>query len=107
LFETALRAVKSGPTLCTIGHSTRPLEEFLTLGGHRKPIADSPNVAWRNASFRGYADDMQTEAFSAGLDELLELGRELRTIAREREADDYDADGALGRELSATRPSPD
>jgi uncharacterized protein (DUF488 family) len=50
------------------------------LGGHRKPSADSPNVAWRNASFRGYADYMQTAAFGAGLDELLELARGLRTV---------------------------
>ena len=34
---------------------------------------------WRNAGFRGYADYMQTEAFTAGLDELLELARRFRT----------------------------
>jgi uncharacterized protein (DUF488 family) len=41
-----------------------------SLGGLRKPRPDSPNAAWRNESFRGYADHMQTAAFEAGLDEL-------------------------------------
>jgi uncharacterized protein (DUF488 family) len=49
------------------------------LGGHRKPLPDSPNVGWRNASFRGYADYMQTEAFAAGMTELLALAARLRT----------------------------
>jgi uncharacterized protein (DUF488 family) len=42
------------------------------LGGFRKPRPDSPNVALRHASFRGYADYMQTQAFLAALDRLLE-----------------------------------
>jgi uncharacterized protein (DUF488 family) len=100
----------------TIGHSTRPIDEFLTLlgvhhirqlvdvrtvprslrnpqfarealsrsltaagiayrhlpelGGLRKPRRDSTNTAWRNDSFRGYADYMQTAAFDRALDEL-------------------------------------
>lgn len=45
------------------------------LGGLRKTNADSPNGGWRNASFRGYADWMQTEAFSTAVDELIELAR--------------------------------
>ena len=44
------------------------------LGGLRKSIgARSPNQAWRNASFRGYADYMQTDEFEEGLGELLKL----------------------------------
>ena len=43
------------------------------LGGLRHTVKDSPNGAWRSASFRGYADYMQTPAFTAGLDELIEL----------------------------------
>jgi uncharacterized protein (DUF488 family) len=43
------------------------------LGGFRKPRPDSPNTGWRNLSFRGYADYMGTEAFAAGLAELLAL----------------------------------
>jgi uncharacterized protein (DUF488 family) len=101
----------------TIGHSTRPAEEFVALlaghgiktlvdvrtvprsrhnpqfnsdtlaatlhahgiayahapelGGLRKPHKDSVNLAWRNTSFRGYADYMQTPAFHAAVDELV------------------------------------
>ncbi len=109
----------------TVGHSTRPLEDFLDLlaqntieaiadvrrypgsrrwphfareplaaalhragleylwlpelGGRRRPTADSPNTAWRSASFRGYADYLATEAFAAGLDQLVNLASGLRT----------------------------
>ena len=42
------------------------------LGGLRKPVRDSvTNLAWRNASFRGFADYMQTPEFSAALDGLI------------------------------------
>lgn len=106
----------------SIGHSTRPLEDFLSLlrqhdisiladvrtvpksrrhphfgrdelsaslakagvryehlpelGGLRRPRADSINDAWRNESFRGYADYMDTEAFSSGLEKLMALANE-------------------------------
>ena len=49
------------------------------LGGRRKTRADSINTSWRNASFRGYADYMQTEGFAAGMDELLGIANEKRT----------------------------
>lgn len=101
----------------TVGHSTRPIEEFITLlkahgvqflidvrtvprsrhnpqfntdklaktlkkarlgyrhmpqlGGLRKASRDSINTAWRNASFRGYADYMQTDEFWAALHDLI------------------------------------
>jgi uncharacterized protein (DUF488 family) len=42
-----------------------------SLGGFRKPLADSRNVALRHPSFRGYADYMQTPAFLEALDQLL------------------------------------
>jgi uncharacterized protein (DUF488 family) len=45
------------------------------LGGLRRPRQDSPNGAWRNASFRGYADYMQTGEFEEGLVELRALAR--------------------------------
>jgi uncharacterized protein (DUF488 family) len=48
-------------------------EHFPELGGRRKPRKDSPNTAWRNESFRGYADYMETEAFDKGVKRLLEL----------------------------------
>ncbi len=41
-------------------------EHFPELGGRRKPEPDSRNTAWRNASFRGYADHMETEEFHKG-----------------------------------------
>jgi uncharacterized protein (DUF488 family) len=44
-----------------------------TLGGLRKSQKDSINAGWRNASFRGYADYMQTEAFETALQELMGL----------------------------------
>jgi uncharacterized protein (DUF488 family) len=40
------------------------------LGGLRRPRPDSPNAAWRNKSFRGYADYMLTDDFAQGLEEL-------------------------------------
>jgi uncharacterized protein (DUF488 family) len=103
----------------TIGHSTRPIDDFLHLlkshgvqrvvdvrtlprsrfnphfdiarlpallraahihythlpglGGLRRPHRDSPNIGWRNKSFRGYADHMQTAAFKRSLERCLEL----------------------------------
>jgi uncharacterized protein (DUF488 family) len=48
------------------------------LGGLRHPRKDSPNAGWRNASFRGYADYMQTEQFQAALDRLIQISREKR-----------------------------
>jgi len=109
----------------TIGHSTRPKEEFIgllqahgvellidirtvprsrrnpqfnrealpepladagigylhmpSLGGLRHARPDSPNAAWQNASFRGYADYMQTPEFTAAIEELIQLGSDKQT----------------------------
>jgi uncharacterized protein (DUF488 family) len=49
------------------------------LGGRRRARPDSPNTAWRSEAFRGYADHMVTDAFRAGIEELLELARRRRT----------------------------
>ena len=43
------------------------------LGGLRHARSDSPNTGWRNPSFRGFADYMQTREFKSGLDELIDL----------------------------------
>jgi 3-methyladenine DNA glycosylase/8-oxoguanine DNA glycosylase len=51
-------------------------EHLAKLGGLRHARKDSQNTAWRNASFRGYADYMQTPDFEAGLDALHELTRD-------------------------------
>jgi uncharacterized protein (DUF488 family) len=108
----------AGTLVMTIGHSTRPIEEFTSLlhthgveclldvrtiprsrhnpqfdttalahslaaaaigyqhrpelGGLRKARPDSINVGWRNASFRGYADYMQTPEFEQAMARLVE-----------------------------------
>ena len=49
------------------------------LGGHREPRMDSPNTAWREPAFRGYADYMETPAFAEAIDALLELAGRRRT----------------------------
>lgn len=114
---------KSPPRrIFTIGHSTRPVEEFVgllrangiqrlidirtipksrhnpqfngdalaralnlakidyvhlkELGGLRHAHRDSTNTGWRNASFRGFADYMQTNEFERALERAIELARE-------------------------------
>ena len=49
------------------------------LGGRRKPLPDSRNTAWHNASFRAYADYMESAEFEKGIEELIELARDRRT----------------------------
>ena len=49
------------------------------LGGLRHTRKDSMNTGWRNTSFRGYADYMQTEAFAEGLRTLIHMSRQKRT----------------------------
>lgn len=102
-----------------IGHSTRPIDEFISLlsangvkrlcdirtiaksghnpqfcgalladslkranisymhlyelGGLRKTVKNSINLGWKNLSFRGYADYMQTPEFHAALNDLMEI----------------------------------
>ena len=51
-------------------------EHFPELGGKRKSKPDSRNSAWRNASFRGYADYMETEQFQKGIERLLSVAEE-------------------------------
>ena len=50
------------------------------LGGLRHARADSPNTGWRNASFRGYADYMQTPDFDRALEELIALAATEPTV---------------------------
>lgn len=45
------------------------------LGGLRKPDPASRNLGWRNASFRGFADYMQTPPFARALDALVARAR--------------------------------
>jgi uncharacterized protein (DUF488 family) len=114
----------SQPVVLTVGHSTRPLAEFIALlaahsvtglidvrtvprsrhnpqfnrdtlpaalevagihyahiaglGGFRRAGPESPNLGWRNASFRGYADYMQTVEFAQNLASLMQLAKQER-----------------------------
>ena len=56
-------------------------EHFAELGGRRKPRPDSRNTVWRNASFRGYADYMETAEFRKGVERLLDLANEVGPTA--------------------------
>jgi uncharacterized protein (DUF488 family) len=58
-------------------------QHFPELGGRRKPKPDSPNTAWRNESFRGYADYMDTESFRAGIARLLDGPEPTATMCAE------------------------
>lgn len=54
-------------------------EHFPDLGGRRAALKESPNTAWRNEAFRGYADYMMTDEFARAATRLLELAAEKRT----------------------------
>ncbi len=115
---------RASPLILTVGHSTRPIEDFIRLlqthgvtcvadvrtiprsrhnpqfnaeslpasvkeaglgyvhlaglGGLRHPTRASPNTGWRNASFRGFADYMQTPEFESALRQLLPLAKQGR-----------------------------
>ena len=56
------------------------------LGGRRSPRKDSHNTAWKNASFRAYADHMETDEFRKGVEELLEVASEKRVTVMCAEA---------------------
>jgi uncharacterized protein (DUF488 family) len=56
-------------------------EHFPELGGRRKPKPDSKNTAWRNASFRAYADHMETNEFRSGVERLVDLAGKIGPTA--------------------------
>lgn len=49
------------------------------LGGRRRPNLHSKNTAWKNASFRAYADHMESDEFKQGIEDLLRLAHTKRT----------------------------
>ena len=62
------------PALARSLHAMKIRYRYLKpLGGLRHARPDSINLGWRNASFRGFADYMQTEDFAAGLARLEQL----------------------------------
>jgi uncharacterized protein (DUF488 family) len=65
-----------GRSLAAEGIAYVPLP---ALGGLRHARRDSPNGGWRNKSFRGYADYMQTAAFQDAVEGLVRMGRQRRT----------------------------
>jgi uncharacterized protein (DUF488 family) len=67
---------------CGIGYT-----HLRDLGGLRQARPDSPNTAWQEPAFRGYADHMQTPAFRVALDELLHLAADRPTAVMCAEAD--------------------
>ena len=66
-------------------------EHFPELGGRRKTKRDSRNTAWRNASFRGYADYMETEQFQKGVERLLAFARNDGLGSRRNQSDGWEA----------------
>ena len=132
--RTALkeRKTEQKTVVFTIGHSTRPVPEFIKiiraygmkkvmdirtipksrhnpkfnedvlresleavqigylhmkgLGGLRHALKDSPNTGWRNASFRGFADYMQTAEFEENLETLIEEAKKTATVVMCAEA---------------------
>lgn len=77
----------SGETMATAlpqaGIRYWPLPE---LGGRRPAQPDSPNTAWRNASFRGYADYMATPEYATARERLEATSRIERTAVMCAEA---------------------
>src|SRR5258707_9463589 len=61
-------------------------QHFPELGGRRRARPDSVNMTWRNESFRGYADYMETDAFRQGIARLLNVARACPTVVMCAEA---------------------
>ena len=53
-------------------------EHLPELGGRRRARPDSLNMTWRNESFRGYADYMETSEFHEGIERLLGIAKKQR-----------------------------
>ena len=62
----------------TLRDSRIEYAHFPELGGRRPARPDSPNTAWRNAAFRGYADYMETPEFVRGVERLTEIAARKR-----------------------------
>ncbi|MDQ3282670.1 MAG: DUF488 domain-containing protein, partial [Acidobacteriota bacterium] len=56
---------------------------FPELGGRRKPLRNSPNRAWENEQFRGYADHMATAEFAHAVEALLASERDTAYMCAE------------------------
>lgn len=68
-------------TLSKALHSRRlNYRHMKALGGLRRASPDSSNTGWRNASFRGFADYMQSPAFEEALEQLVDLASQKPTV---------------------------
>lgn len=76
-------AANMAQALSELGIGYVPMVE---LGGRRRPRPDSHNTVWRNASFRGYADYMETEEFANARGRLEALAESCRTAVMCAEA---------------------
>jgi uncharacterized protein (DUF488 family) len=73
------------------------------LGGLRHPRKDSINSAWKNDSFRGYADYMQTPEFAQAIADLLDLASGARTAIMCAEAVEWRCHRSLVADALAAR----
>ncbi len=64
----------------SLGENNIEYIHFENLGGRRKTRPDSVNTAWRNASFQGYADYMETPEFMNAMAELEAVASKRRTV---------------------------
>ncbi len=76
----------SGPLAASLAHAGIAYRSATELGGRRTPRRDSRNSAWRNASFRGYADYMETADFAAALEAVIAEAAKQRTAVMCAEA---------------------
>jgi uncharacterized protein (DUF488 family) len=65
--------------LKSLQHEDLSYKHMPKLGGLRKPKKDSINMGWRNESFRGYADYMQTNEFQRAIEALMAYGTSKKT----------------------------
>jgi uncharacterized protein (DUF488 family) len=69
------------PLADSLGKAGIYYEHFPELGGRRQPKPNSKNTAWRNESFRGYADYMETEEFRKGIERLVGVAEDVGPTA--------------------------
>ena len=69
----------AGPLASALAGQGIDYRHEVALGGRRRGTTDSPNGYWRNASFRAFADYMDTPEFAAALDRLVALAAEKKT----------------------------
>ena len=73
----------SGELARSLSRERIAYEHVRALGGRRRPAADSPNGAWQNEQFRGYADHMRTPEFEGALRALLDEPRRAALMCAE------------------------